>query len=187
MLKLSKADQYKSLPLMESFLREAARYDPLDSCKANPLNSLLKKKKPNNDHLIVVPHAVSVQRKVLKDFTFSDGTHVPAGNVICVPQQAIMRDAQHYDRPDEFMPFRFVTNHHQSEGKNGNKAETDDEAAHQKFTDLKPHFYLWGAAKNPWCVSSSPSSSFISSLSSFPCPRLFHGVSFSFQKAKTHI
>lgn len=33
MLKLPEADQYKHLPLMESFLREAARYDPLDSCR----------------------------------------------------------------------------------------------------------------------------------------------------------
>lgn len=41
MLKLPTADQYKSLPLMESFLREAARYDPLDSCKANHINSFL--------------------------------------------------------------------------------------------------------------------------------------------------
>lgn len=33
MLKLPEADHYKKVPLMESFLREAARYDPLDSCK----------------------------------------------------------------------------------------------------------------------------------------------------------
>lgn len=34
MLKLPEADHYKHLPLMESFLREAARYDPLDSCRS---------------------------------------------------------------------------------------------------------------------------------------------------------
>lgn len=32
MLKLPTKDHYKHLPLMESFLREAARHDPLDSC-----------------------------------------------------------------------------------------------------------------------------------------------------------
>lgn len=84
--------------------------------------------------------SVSVQRKVLRDFTFSDGSYVPAGNVICVPQQAVMRDERYYENPNEFMPFRFVAN------------QEDGEAADQKFTDLKPHFYLWGAAKNPWQV-----------------------------------
>lgn len=33
MLKLPTADHYKSVPLMESFLREAARHEPLDSRK----------------------------------------------------------------------------------------------------------------------------------------------------------
>ncbi|KAL8821170.1 MAG: hypothetical protein Q9223_000732 [Gallowayella weberi] len=110
MLNLPETDHYKSLPLLESFLRETARHDPLDS--------------------------LSVQRKVLKDFTFKDGTHVPAGNVICVPQQAVMRDPRYYDQPDEFLPFRFAAK------------ESND--AVQKFTDLTPHFYLWGATAKPW-------------------------------------
>ncbi|KAL8835942.1 MAG: hypothetical protein Q9176_006626 [Flavoplaca citrina] len=114
MLKLPPTDHYKNLPLLESFLRETARHDPLDS--------------------------LSVQRKVLRDFTFADGTHVPAGNVICVPQQAIMRDSKYYDRPDDFLPFRFAKEHGV-----GNDAI-------QRFTDLKPHFYLWGATAKPWYV-----------------------------------
>lgn len=40
MLKLPEADHYKNLPLMESFLREAARYDPLDSCRPPKLLKL---------------------------------------------------------------------------------------------------------------------------------------------------
>ncbi|KAL8993146.1 MAG: hypothetical protein Q9169_006567 [Polycauliona sp. 2 TL-2023] len=115
MSKLPTSEHYKSLPLLESFLRETARYDPLDS--------------------------LSVQRKVLKDFTFADGSHVPAGNVICVPQQAVMRDAKYYDRPNEFLPFRFAK-------ESGTGGQSDD--AIQKFTDLKPHFYLWGATAKPW-------------------------------------
>ncbi|KAL8982593.1 MAG: hypothetical protein Q9205_002941 [Flavoplaca limonia] len=112
MLKLPSTDHYKNLPLLESFLRETARHDPLDS--------------------------LSVQRKVLRDFTFADGTHVPAGNVICVPQQAVMRDSKYYDRPHDFLPFRFA-----KERGVGNDAT-------QKFTDLKSHFYLWGATAKPW-------------------------------------
>lgn len=94
-----------------------------------------------------------------------------------------MRDSQHYDRPNEFLPFRFVANHPKSESKNvdkdeyeyESKDEIDDEAAQQKFTDLKPHFYIWGAAKNPWWVSH-PLFHFSPFLPSFPPflpPRFF--------------
>lgn len=133
MLKLPTTDHYKHLPLMESFLRETARHDPLDSCTLLELCIITLQKNP--DHCIV-----SVQRKVLKDFKFSDGSYVPAGNVICVPQQAVMRDPKYYDRPDEFLPFRFVREH----------GDGQDDGPIQKFTDLKPHFYLWGAAAKPW-------------------------------------
>jgi hypothetical protein len=33
MLNLPETNHYRNLPLMESFLREAAQYDPLDSCR----------------------------------------------------------------------------------------------------------------------------------------------------------
>ncbi|KAL8812802.1 MAG: hypothetical protein Q9200_000769 [Gallowayella weberi] len=131
MLNLPETDHYKSLPLLESFLRETARHDPLDS--------------------------LSVQRKVLKDFTFKDGTHVPAGNVICVPQQAVMRDPRYYDQPDEFLPFRFAAK------------ESND--AVQKFTDLTPHFYLWGATAKPcpgrWYASAVMQQFFVHLLTKY--------------------
>ncbi|KAL8804076.1 MAG: hypothetical protein Q9182_002789 [Xanthomendoza sp. 2 TL-2023] len=102
-------------------------------------------------------NSISVQRKVLKDFTFKDGTHVPAGNVICVPQQAVMRDPKYYDQPDEFLPFRFATK------------ESND--AIQKFTDLKPHFYLWGATAKPcpgrWYASAVMQQFFVHLLTKY--------------------
>lgn len=132
MLKLPTTDHYKNLPLLESFLRETARHDPLDSRTYLPPSSHIRR------NTLTRRYTVSVQRKVLKDFTFADGTHVPAGNVICVPQQAVMRDSKYYDRPDDFLPFRFAKEHGV-----GNDAT-------QKFTDLKPHFFLWGATAKPW-------------------------------------
>ncbi|KAI4224915.1 MAG: hypothetical protein L6R36_004315 [Xanthoria steineri] len=133
MLKLPATDHYKNLPLLESFLRETARHDPLDS--------------------------LSVQRKVLKDFTFADGTFVPAGNVICVPQQAVMRDAQYYDQPDRFLPFRFADD------------PSVEKGAVQKFTDLKPHFYLWGATAKPcpgrWYASAVMQQFFVHLLTKY--------------------
>ena len=137
MLKLPTVDHYKHLPLLESLLREAARHDPLDSCMLVLLSNIILWKTP--DHWIV-----SIQRKVLKDFTFSDGSHVPAGNVICVPQQAVMRDSKYYDRPDDFLPSRFLGD------QGGDQGGDQDDGAMQKFTDLKPHFYVWGGAAKPW-------------------------------------
>lgn len=77
---------------------------------------------------------------MLKDFKFSDGSIVLVDNVICAPQQAIMWDSKYYNRPDEFLPFRFVSEH----------IDGHDDDAIPKFTDLKPHFYLWGAGAKPW-------------------------------------
>ncbi|THV06416.1 cytochrome P450 [Dendrothele bispora CBS 962.96] len=51
--------------------------------------------------------AMGVIRKVMKDFTFSDGTIIPAGVLIGVPAFAVQCDEHHYDSPDEFKPFRF--------------------------------------------------------------------------------
>ncbi|THU87417.1 cytochrome P450 [Dendrothele bispora CBS 962.96] len=50
---------------------------------------------------------VSSDRKVLKDFTFTDGTRVPAGSIITIPAFAMHHDERHYDDPDQFKPFRF--------------------------------------------------------------------------------
>ncbi|KAK7441541.1 hypothetical protein VKT23_016534 [Stygiomarasmius scandens] len=68
--------------------------------------------------------AMVVQRKVLKDFTFSDGTTVPAGVTLAVPAFSLHRDEvspsafsiraifqqspqRLYENPTEFNPFRF--------------------------------------------------------------------------------
>ncbi|KAF5335055.1 hypothetical protein D9758_016332 [Tetrapyrgos nigripes] len=46
-------------------------------------------------------------RKVMKDFTFSDGTRLPAGSTVCIPVWAMHHDERHYEDPNEFKPFRF--------------------------------------------------------------------------------
>ncbi|KAM0794867.1 cytochrome P450 [Usnea florida] len=70
-------------PLLDSFIKETARLHPLQ--------------------------IVAMNRKVMTPFVFSDGTHIPAGNVVCVPQQAMMQDPNNYANPLEFQGFRFVT------------------------------------------------------------------------------
>jgi cytochrome P450 len=49
-----------------------------------------------------------LSRKVLKDFTFSDGTMLPAGTVMQVPKTAMHLDAANYANPDVFDGFRYA-------------------------------------------------------------------------------
>lgn len=80
--------QNNELPLLDSFLKETARLNPVT--------------------------IFSMPRKTMAPFTFSDGTHVPANNWIVVPQQAQMKDPANYAEPEKFVGFRFVT--HSREG-----------------------------------------------------------------------
>lgn len=99
-----------SLPLLDSFLKESARLHPSDS--------------------------ISVRRKVLQPYTFSDGTHLAVGDVACVPLQAIMRDPAKYQGSLTFDPWRFV----------------DRTAAGNvtRFAETSPIFPLWGLGKRAW-------------------------------------
>ncbi|KAJ2995163.1 hypothetical protein NUW58_g1353 [Xylaria curta] len=71
------------LPLMDSFMKESARLNPIES--------------------------VSTRRKVLRPFHFSDGTTVQPGDYICSAPGGMNRDPAVWCEPDEFYPFRFVS------------------------------------------------------------------------------
>jgi hypothetical protein len=106
------ADSLEHLPLLDSFLKESSRLHPSD--------------------------AISVRRKVLEPFTFSDGAHLRVGDVACVPSQAIMRDQAHYGTNSlVFDAFRFVS----SDGENVSR-----------FADASPTFPLWGLGRHSWYV-----------------------------------
>ncbi|RYP11520.1 hypothetical protein DL765_007752 [Monosporascus sp. GIB2] len=104
----TRSDPLKRLRLLDCFLRESARLNP--------------------------PDALSVQRKAVKPFKLSDGTTVPAGNLVAVPQHAVMRDAEHYPDPDRFNPYRFYS-----------PGDLDSDTAVQKFTDINIQYPFWGA------------------------------------------
>ncbi|KAI1657790.1 cytochrome P450 [Daldinia decipiens] len=99
-------DFINHLPLMESVLRESSRLHPLDS--------------------------LTVQRKAIQPFSFTDGTFLPTGTLVAVPQQAIMKDAEYYPNPDQFDPFRF------------HPGDPTREAV-QKWTDVNLQYPFWGS------------------------------------------
>ncbi|CAG9988260.1 unnamed protein product [Clonostachys byssicola] len=94
------------LRLMDCFLRETARLNPLDG--------------------------LSIQRKAVKPFTFADGSHIPAGNLLAVPQEAILRDKRYYPNPGSFDPWRFYS-------------PADSDKAIVRFTDVNWKFPFWGS------------------------------------------
>ncbi|KAB8238151.1 cytochrome P450 [Aspergillus alliaceus] len=115
------SDHFDHLPLLDSFLRESARLNALD--------------------------ALTMQRMALSPYTFADGTHVPAGNLVAVPQAAVMQDSRHYAEPTEFNAYRFVA-----------VDETDGTMrAFPKYTDVRWDYPYWGSSKRAcpgrWYVS----------------------------------
>ena len=83
----------------------------------------------------------------MHSFTFSDGTYVPAGNCICVPQQALMLDHANYSDPSEFQGFRYV-----------NRKPSEDEAGGEEWqstsrlTHPSAQFPFWGSVARAWYV-----------------------------------
>jgi len=71
--KLSKAD---------SFVKESLRSSVVNTCRSPP-SILNAAQRPVLDGL---------KRQVMKDYTFSDGTTIPAGNIISVPMLPIHLD-----------------------------------------------------------------------------------------------
>ncbi|PVH98432.1 cytochrome P450 [Periconia macrospinosa] len=79
--------QLNKLEKLDSFLRETARLN----------NALL----------------VAGERLVMRDFWFSDGTFVPKGSTLAVPQAALHRDGNVYNAPETFLPWRYLSGHNE--------------------------------------------------------------------------
>ncbi|KAF7165201.1 hypothetical protein CNMCM5623_009467 [Aspergillus felis] len=77
-------ERLEKLPLLDSFIKETIRMNPLDT--------------------------LAIRRKALEEFTFSDGgIPVPKGSTACVSSFNLMHDKEVYPNPDEFDGRRFVT------------------------------------------------------------------------------
>ncbi|KAI3621968.1 cytochrome p450 [Moniliophthora roreri] len=84
--------------------------------------------------------SISVQRKPLENFTFSNGTVVPAGTIIVASPRAIHFDENHYPNPSEFDAFRS----YRMNEKSGNMK-------HQMATP-ETNYLAFGIGKHAWRV-----------------------------------
>ncbi|KAJ7461749.1 cytochrome P450 [Mycena galericulata] len=96
---------------LDSFMKESARFDP--------------------------GGAVGLLRQVVKDFTFSDGSTVPAGTLVGVPVLAEHHSAANYPDGDVFDPFRFARM----------REEVGEGIKHQMVTP-SPDFLVFGLGRH---------------------------------------
>ncbi|KAJ7100090.1 cytochrome P450 [Mycena belliarum] len=81
--------------------------------------------------------AVGMLRQVVKDFTFSDGSTVPAGTLVGIPILAEHTDHAKYTDPDTFDPFRFARM----------REEAGEGTKHQMVTPA-PDFLVFGLGRH---------------------------------------
>ncbi|KAM6503707.1 Cytochrome P450 [Amanita muscaria] len=75
----------------------------------------------------------TMSRKALRDFTFSDGTTIPAGSTVAVPFNSVHTDANDYSDPSAFDGFRFE-----------NLREQDGESMKHQIISLGVDYVLFG-------------------------------------------
>ena len=83
---------------VDSFLKESQRFHPVGICK-------LDHDLHNDFHLT---SEVLMNRYVLEDYTFSDGTTVPAGTTVTIPTVSVHLNPAVYEDPLKFDGFRFI-------------------------------------------------------------------------------
>ncbi|KAK0244007.1 cytochrome P450 [Armillaria nabsnona] len=79
---------------------------------------------------------LGISRTVRKDFTFSDGTVVPAGAHLSVATAATHFDADKYEDPYEFKPWRF-----------SKMREQDGESIHHQMVTPRLDYILFGTGR----------------------------------------
>lgn len=81
--------------------------------------------------------------KVMKDFTFSDGTVLPAGTYLSIASFATHHDEAVYSHPYEFDGFRFA-----------HIREEDGEGIKHQMVSTNVDYIAFGHGRHSWCVCS---------------------------------
>ena len=83
-----------------------------------------------------------MRRKVMKDYTLSDGTHLPKGTLIAVNSHAVHHNSELYDNPNEFQPFRYSSIRDQSL----------EESTRNQMVATASSYIGFGHGKHAWSV-----------------------------------
>ena len=124
------------LPLLDSFIKESIRSNPLDKSELRYYTC----------YMTLTVSVVGVRRKALKPYTFSNGgPHVAAGEIACVPAWEFMHDPAKYPEPDAFDPLRFVPVSHEAV-----KGGRENPLRGTTVTDASKDFPIWGLGSKVW-------------------------------------
>jgi len=82
-------------------------------------------------------NSVSMTRKAMKDFTFSDGTVVPKGTSVVAASRSIHLDNELYENADMFEPFRFA-----------NMREEDRDSVKHRYISTNLEYLSFGHGKH---------------------------------------
>ncbi|KAF9244077.1 cytochrome P450 [Melanogaster broomeanus] len=81
--------------------------------------------------------SVTMVRKVLKDFRFSDGKVIPKGAFLAVATRATHLDDELYENAHKFDPFRFA-----------NMRGEDEDGTNNQFVSLTPEYLPFGLGRH---------------------------------------
>jgi cytochrome P450 len=82
-----------------------------------------------------------MSRKVLKPFTFSDGTFLPVGSTVAVPVSALHRDAELYNDPNVFDALRFFREANE---------ESENESKKGQMVTTGVNYVPFGHGRHAW-------------------------------------
>lgn len=91
---------------------------------------------------------MSTRRLALQPFVLSGGWKVDAGEWVCTPAQAMMKDPARYIAPQEFHGFRFVDPKLLG-SLGGSKCQISQPGEPTQFTDVAD-WQLWGSGRMAW-------------------------------------
>jgi len=117
---------------LDSFIKETLRLFPLGYGKARGII-----------HLTAI---VGQFRRVVQDYTFSNGMTVPVGAEVTVPLMAIHLDDKIYENASEFNGFRFSSMRDQNP-----KAESN---AKYEAANTSVEFLTFSHGRHPWYTQS---------------------------------
>ncbi|KAF9235145.1 cytochrome P450 [Melanogaster broomeanus] len=100
--------------------------------KMRKIDSFLKE-----SHRIEGIAFLTLFRRAMKDFTFSDGTVIPKGTFLAFAGQSTHLDSEFYENPDVFDPFRF-----------SNTRAEDGEGLKRQFVSTDPEYLAFGHGKH---------------------------------------
>jgi cytochrome P450 len=120
---------------VDSFLRESQRVNGQGTCA----QSIALFRTTNADLYF---NSVTMSRLALKDFTFSNGTVIPAGTTVAVPMYAIHHDKNIWPDPFTFDPYRSSRVQYQDAGD-----------VKQQMVTSSSEFLPWGYGRHAWYVT----------------------------------